>query len=242
MDNFPLDAWWRQFRFAARSLVWVRLPDQGKMEPEDADQSLLWHSTVGLAIGILLAVLQSLLSSANSTIAAAIVLIAWVIVSGGMHLEHLPSAIKEWMPQSKHGESGQRITILALVAVLIVKFSALISVISSGEWAAIVVACITARASVAALLFMADIKEPFNYAGISAVRVEKNHLYLAIAASAGLCLLIGGLDALVLILVSAVLLSVSQRIANRDDQGVSGNSCHALVEGFEALALCVIAL
>jgi len=106
VDNFRLDKIWRQFRFAATSLVWVRLPDQGKIEPEDVDQSLLWHSMVGLAIGILLAVLQSLMGSANSTVAAAIVLIAWVIVSGGMHLEHLPPAIKEWMTQSNHGETG----------------------------------------------------------------------------------------------------------------------------------------
>ena len=251
LDKFQLEVSWRQFRYALSSLSWISIPPPDNCDDGDVSRSLLFHSAAGLAIGVALTAILIVLLPANATIGAAVVLIAWIILSGMLHLVHVPGAIQEWargfVSISRESDSDSETTertvaTIAIAGILIIKFSALNAAIADGEWAGLIVACIAARASVAGLMLSTGIREPFSYGGLSVIDVDQNHMYIALLIAGALCILISGLEVFVLIVICALIVYGCHRRLNRDNLGVSGGTCHALVEIVEVVALCVVAL
>ena len=97
--------------------------------------SLKWYPLVGLVLGALLVALATLLSGPLHALpAAAIVLVAWVALTGALHLDGLADSADAWiggigdrartlaiMKDPRSGPAG----VVALVLVLLLKFSAL---------------------------------------------------------------------------------------------------------------------
>ncbi|OUR88518.1 adenosylcobinamide-GDP ribazoletransferase, partial [Methylophaga sp. 42_8_T64] len=60
-------------------------------------QSLLFYPIVGFIIAVILISLASLLTSQSSYVAAILVLISWVILTGGLHLDGLADSADAWL-------------------------------------------------------------------------------------------------------------------------------------------------
>jgi adenosylcobinamide-GDP ribazoletransferase len=98
--------------------------------------SLVWYPTVGLVVGALLTGLFVLLPREHAPLSAALTLLAWVALTGGLHLDGLADSADAWvggfgdrtrtleiMKDPRSGPAG----VTAIVLLLLLKFAALAS-------------------------------------------------------------------------------------------------------------------
>src|SRR5579859_223538 len=134
--------------FAAIGFL-TRLPVPARVFDGAASPSaqLAWYPAVGLLIGGLLGCLGWLLSGAPPLLAAALLLAAWVVLTGALHLDGLADSADAWV--GGLGDRERTLTIMkdprsgpigvtAVVLVLVLKFSALASMphVSAVVWVA----------------------------------------------------------------------------------------------------------
>lgn len=138
----------------------VRLP--GMPEPQQIGRSLLFYPLVGALLGLLLLGLEWLLGDTALLLKAALLLAAWVALSGGLHLDGLADTADAWvggygdrertLAIMKDPRSGP-IAVVVLVLVLLLKFAALVALLEQGPIAALLLAPWLAR-GLLPLLFM----------------------------------------------------------------------------------------
>jgi adenosylcobinamide-GDP ribazoletransferase len=209
-------------------------------------QSPAWYSTVGGVIGVVLWLLAQLLHAWPPLLSAAMILIVWIGITGALHLDGLADSADAWiggigsrertleiMKDPRCGPSG----VVALVAVLLLKFAALASAPSSGG-IALLLAPVLARAA----LTLAFVTTPYARAqGLgSALRdAPRNACWLGIAAAAVLALF-SGLRGLVALAATAVLFALWRQACLRRLGGFTGDTCGALAEMTEAVVLVAL--
>lgn len=150
----------RPFFIAVQFLTRLPVPSTHTVNDWHVGYSLLFYPLVGLIIGALLAALAWLLTGTPTLLAAALLLTAWIVITGGLHLDGLADSADAWagglgsrehtlaiMKDPNCGPMG----VVALVAVLLVKFAALETVIASGDWFALLIAPLLARTALPAL-------------------------------------------------------------------------------------------
>ena len=126
--------------------------------------SVTFYPLVGLVIGGLLVFILwgiSLLSlSANGLIEAAIILAAWVLITGALHLDGLADSADAWL--GGYGDKQRTLEIMkdpysgpaavvVLVLILLLKFSSL-TVITMDEWLILILSPVLARTLIMILL------------------------------------------------------------------------------------------
>jgi adenosylcobinamide-GDP ribazoletransferase len=129
--------WWIALQFLTRLPVTLA----GMPTPEQNGRSLLFYPLVGLLIGLLLYGAQLLLGDTAVLLQAALVLTLWVGISGGLHLDGLADSADAWvgglgdkqrtLEIMKDPRSGP-IAVVVLVLLLLLKFSALVTLLESG--------------------------------------------------------------------------------------------------------------
>jgi len=121
--------------------------------------SVAWYPLVGALIGALLCVLAWILQGAPPVLSAALIVTAWVVLTGALHLDGLADSADAWigglgsrertldiMKDPRSGPAG----VVALVLVLLLKFAALAS-LGSASQASLMLAPVLARAGLTAL-------------------------------------------------------------------------------------------
>src|SRR5471030_449365 len=136
----------------------VRLP--GMPEPGQMGRSLLFYPLVGVLFGVVLMALNTLLNGAPPMLHAALLLTAWVLLSGGLHLDGLADSADAWLGGfgdrertltiMKDPRSGP-IAVVTLGLVLLLKFTALVALIEQHNGTALILAPLIGRASMLAL-------------------------------------------------------------------------------------------
>ena len=243
---------WREFIFAARSLTRIPIPLPQDLDEEEKTRSLLYHPLVGLALGVILLTASFLFSATHSGIAAAVVLIIWVAITGLVHFEGYANTVSGWLKSkvgdaittqdSSSGISSNALLILAIVLLLLVKYSGLNAAFHENEWSAVIVACVLARTAVTGILFYTPYVPPTNFGGITDIKLEKQNVYICIAVSCLVSIFAGGLWVFVVILIgAAVAYWIRLKLIDSND-GISGNECSALIEIFEAGMLWLMVL
>lgn len=152
----------RPFLIALQFLT--RLPVRLNKAPEalETGRSLLYFPAVGLLIGAILASLTAVLPEEAGFLPAAILLIAWVAVTGALHLDGLADSADAWAGGA--GDSARTLAIMkdprcgpmgavAVVLVLLFKFAALDLALARHDLLAIALAPLLGRSS-ALLLFL----------------------------------------------------------------------------------------
>ncbi len=230
-----------------------RFPVPLKMEWDDKSvaASLLYYPLVGVLIGFLLAALAGLLSGdSHVMLAAALVLAAWVIISGGLHLDGLADSADAWMGSQgnkqraleimKDPQAGP-IAVVVLILVLLIKFSALYSLIKQMDFWMILLPVVMGRC-VPLVLFLTTPYVREQGLGSAMARCLPQKKAQGVLLLAGLFILVsvGLVNGGILIAFSLFVLWLLRRLMLKHIDGMTGDTIGGAIEIIEALALCLI--
>lgn len=212
-----------------------------------AATQLAWYPVVGWLIGALLWGLGWALSAASPWLASALLLLAWVALTGGLHLDGLADSADAWvgglgdrertlaiMKDPRSGPMG----VTAVVLVLLLKFAALASLPHPGV--ALWLAPLLGRA----VLTVAFLSTPYvRSGGLGSGLMEASRP----ACLAGLALALvpclpAGWSGMRALLAATVVFLLWRLACMRRLGGMTGDTCGALTEGVEAAVLVTLAL
>ncbi|ROL66799.1 adenosylcobinamide-GDP ribazoletransferase [Pseudomonas protegens] len=225
----------------------IRLP--GMPEPEEMGRSLLFYPLVGLLFGVLLWLLDAVLAGTPLLVHAALLLTAWVLLSGGLHLDGLADSADAWLGGfgdrertlsiMKDPRSGP-IAVVTLLLVLLLKFAALVALIEQQQGFALLLAPLIGRASLLGLF----LSTPYVRAGGLGQALTDHLPALAgrqvLGLSVLVCLLLGGYSGLWAVLLAVVLFFWLRQLMIRRLGGTTGDTAGALLELLETAVLLAL--
>lgn len=208
--------------------------------------SLAWYPLVGLLIGLLLGALAWVLRDTASLLSAGIVVAAWVVLTGALHLDGLADSADAWigglgdrektltiMKDPRCGPAG----VVALVLALLLKFAALASM-HPAPWSALILAPLLARASLTAL-FLTTPYVRGGGLGAALSSAPRNACAVALAISAGFCVL-GRWHGLLALAAATLVFVVWRHACLKRLGGVTGDTAGALAEMVEVAVLIAL--
>jgi len=227
----------------------VRLP--GMPEPEQLGRSLLFYPLVGLLFGGLLWLLNALLLAAPPLLHAALLLTAWVLLSGGLHLDGLADSADAWLGGfgdrertlliMKDPRSGP-IAVITLVLVLLLKFSALLALIEQRQTMALIIVPVLGRAALLGLFLTTPYVRAGGLGQALADHLPRNAgWWVLLGCALGCVLLAGWVGVCGLVVAFAVFVGV-RRMMLRRLGGCTGDTAGALLEVLEVGVLVAMVL
>ncbi|CAN1603436.1 adenosylcobinamide-GDP ribazoletransferase [Pseudomonas sp. B21-028] len=227
----------------------VRLP--GMPEPAQLGRSLLFYPLVGVLFGALLWGLNALLLGTPLLLHGALVLTAWVLLSGGLHLDGLADSADAWLGGfgdrertlliMKDPRSGP-IAVITLVLVLLLKFAALLALLEQGQFLMLLIVPVLGRAALLGLF----VTTPYVRAG-GLGQALADHLpraagWQVLSVCALSCVLVAGWAGVwALIIAAAIFVGLRQMMLRRLG-GCTGDTAGALLELLEMAVLVGVAL
>jgi adenosylcobinamide-GDP ribazoletransferase len=226
----------------------TRLPVPAKVfdDVSGPSSSLAWYPVVGLLIGGLLWALSWVLAATPPMLSAALLLAAWVALTGALHLDGLADSADAWvgglgdrertlaiMKDPRCGPMG----VVALVLVLLVKFAALASVPQAGG--ALLLAPVLARASLTA----AFLSTPYvRSGGLGSGLTDAPRMACVLGLAFALVVAIaGGWRGVGAIAVTLAVFALWRLACLRRLGGMTGDTCGALTELVEVAVLLAFA-
>ncbi|KQB54984.1 cobalamin synthase [Pseudomonas endophytica] len=227
----------------------IRLP--GMPQPQELGRSLLFYPLVGLLFGVLLWGLSSLLAGTPLMLHAALLLTAWVLLSGGLHLDGLADSADAWLGGfgdrertlniMKDPRSGP-IAVVTLVLVLLLKFCAVLALIELQQTAVLLVVPLIGRSALLAIFLTTPYVRAGGLGQALADHLPRQAGWWVLGLSALTCWLLAssaGVWALALAAVGFVWL---RRLMMRRLGGTTGDTAGALLELLEVLVLVGVAI
>lgn len=209
-------------------------------------QSLAWYPMVGAIVGALLCAMA--LAWPPSLLSAATVLVAWVALTGALHLDGLADSADAWvggmgdrtrtleiMKDPRSGPAG----VTAIVLVLLLKFAALAGLSAHG-WQLLWLAPVLARTALTA----AFVSTPYVRSGglgtglADAPRVA---CVFAMTVVAVLCM-VAGARGVAALAVATFVFVLWRRACLRRVGGLTGDTAGALAELVEVAVLVALAM
>ena len=217
-------------------------------QPRELGWAVMFFPVVGLLIGALLAGANTVLWLVDPGVLAALLLILWVGLTGGLHLDGLADTADAWIGGQGNRErtlaimkdprSGP-IAIVAIVLVLLTKFAALQALLTgeAREW--LLLAPVLGRTMLVLLLITTPYVRPGGLGSPYAHYLPRwicGALVLVVAA--GTVALLEGLGGILLAALGVGFLSVRYALVQRLG-GVTGDTLGAACELTETVALLV---
>ncbi len=214
----------------------------------DADarvRSLPWYPLVGVLIGALLYLLAWAIHGWPPLLSAAVILAAWVALTGALHLDGLADSADAWV--GGIGDRARTLAIMkdpncgpmgvvALALTLLLKFAALAS---APAWPGLLLAPLLARAAlVAAFLFVPYVRAGGLGEGLAGSSRAIDLVVLMLVAAGSAC---AGRRGIASLLVAIALFALWRRACLRRLGGMTGDTCGALAELTEAAVLLAAA-
>lgn len=235
-------AFWIALQFL--SCLPIRLP--GMPAPQELGRSLLFYPLVGLLFGAVLWGLQGLLAGTPLLLHAALLLAAWVVLSGGLHLDGLADSADAWLGGfgdrertleiMKDPRSGP-IAVVTLGLVLLLKFTALVALIEQGGAMALVVAPLIGRSALLALFLTTRYVRAGGLGQALADHVPRQVGQQVLVASGVACVALGGIPGGLAVLLAALLFVWLRRVMIQRLGGTTGDTAGALLELLEMAVL-----
>ncbi|BBH34852.1 adenosylcobinamide-GDP ribazoletransferase [Pseudomonas sp. St290] len=222
----------------------VRLP--GMPEPEQLGRSLLFYPLVGLLFGLLLWLLDALLAGTPSLLHAALLLSAWVLLSGGLHLDGLADSADAWLGGfgdrertlliMKDPRSGP-IAVITLVLVLLLKFTALLALIEQGQALVLIIVPVLGRAALLGLFLTTPYVRASGLGQALADHLPRRAgWWVLLVCALGGVLVAGWAGIWALLVALAVFVGLRQMMLRRLG-GCTGDTAGALLELLEMAVL-----
>lgn len=208
--------------------------------------SLLYYPLVGLLLGALLAGLNAILHGVPVLLHAALVLAAWVVMTGAMHLDGLADSADAWL-----GGIGNRertlaimkdpyagpIAVVAVVLVLLLKFAALVGLMQCGNGWALLWPLLLARSAMPLLFLTTPYVRPGGLGSALAQHAPRRAMVLTLLATLLGVLAILGLRGIALVSGCLVVFWLLRRMMMARLGGTTGDTAGALLEVLETSAL-----
>jgi adenosylcobinamide-GDP ribazoletransferase len=223
-------------------------------QAEEIGRSVLWYPLVGLLLGAMLWGLDALLGAVAPLLRAAMLLAAWVLASGALHLDGLGDSADAWV--GGHGDRARMLAIMkdpyagpmavtAIMLLLLLKFAALDTLLESrsgaGRGELLLLAPLLGRCAMP-LLFATTpyVRAQGLGAPIAAHLPRRGAFAVVVLALLGVCLCCqaAGLLAAAGFMLSFALL---RQAMIRRLGGTSGDTAGAMVELIELAVLLIAA-
>lgn len=237
----------KSFLLALQFLTRLPLPANTANDPKLIGRSLLWYPLVGLVIGVLLYGAAMLLQNQPPLFTAAIVLIFWVLITGGLHLDGLADSADAWA--GGYGDKQKTLDIMkdprvgsfaviVLVLVLLLKFVALGELLKSEKIPCLLLAPMLARSAVV-YLFLTTPYVRANGLGSDMAR----HLPRRAAIFVLLLFVMPALmlHALAVVIASMILMALRYLMLKRI-AGMTGDTLGASIEIVEVTVLAAVVM
>jgi adenosylcobinamide-GDP ribazoletransferase len=210
--------------------------------------SLAWYPLVGALIGGVLGVFAWLLRDTSALLSSALVVAAWVALTGALHLDGLADSADAWV-----GGMGDRdktlaimkdpragpVGVVALLLALMLKFAALAS-LGAAPWSALLLAPLLARASLTAL-FLTTPYVRSGGLGTGLADAPRRACGVALMAVVVAVLTFGWRGLLAMVLAAAVF-GVWRKACLDRLGGCTGDTAGALTEMVEVVVLIGLAV
>ena len=222
--------------FAALQFLTV-VPVQRSFDDEAVAKSLLYFPVVGLVVGFFLIIFASFFQSA--AVGAALTLVIWVIISGGLHLDGLADSADAWA--AGRGNKARALEVMkdprcgpfavvVIVLLLLTKFAALSVLLETNQLAALLIAPVLGRTAVLALYYSTSYVRENGLGNLYAQYLDKNMILLVAGISVLLSVFILGLWA---VLVAIAVLALMRWLMVQQIGGMTGDTIGAAVEVVE---------
>lgn len=226
----------------------VRLP--ATPDERNIGNSLLYYPLVGVIIGALLVALLVALADAPAGLRAALVLAAWVLATGALHLDGLADSADAWAGGLGDREKTLAImkdpycgpaAVVTLVLVLLLKFAALHS-LDADDWIAFALVPMAARAAVPLLFLTTPYVRANGLGSALAAHLPRTASTVVIVATGMVILLIAGTSGVWLLAAGIGAFLLLRALMIRRIGGTTGDTAGALVELTEMVALLAVTL
>ncbi len=238
------------FYLALSLLTRFPAPQLTNVDDQDAGDSALFYPVIGLLIGSVL-ILPLLLLPQAIPLTPAILVVVWVVVTGGLHLDGLADSADAWLGGFSKGLPDKQKTheilkdsslgmagVVAIVSVLLLKYAALASLLQSSELSAsavlsIVFAPVIGRCMILLLFQSTDYQRKNGLASTIVANLPPNIAGVIIL----LCIFIGfwiSISGMLFVLLGFWLL---RRLMIQRIGGFTGDTVGATVEITEMLWL-----
>ena len=227
----------------------IRLP--GMPPPREMGRSLLFYPLVGVLFGVLLWGLNAVLMGAPLLLHAALLLTAWVLLSGGLHLDGLADSADAWL--GGFGDRERTLTIMkdprswpiavvTLVLVLLLKFAALLALIEQQQGLVLIIAPLLGRAALLGLFLTTPYVRKGGLGQALADHLPRKAGWWVLGGSALVCVAIAGSQAIIALLVAVGVFIWLRHVMMRRLGGTTGDTAGALLELLEMAVLVGIVL
>lgn len=227
----------------------IRLP--GMPTPQELGRSLLFYPLVGLLFGAILWALNWLLLGTPLLLHAALLLTAWVLLSGALHLDGLADSADAWLGGfgdrertltiMKDPRSGP-IAVVTLVLVLLLKFAALLALIEQQHSVFLIIVPLIGRSAMLGLFLTTPYVRAGGLGQALADHLPRVAGQQVLAASAVACVLIAGLGGVWALVLAAVVFVWLRQVMLRRLGGTTGDTAGAMLELLEMAVLVGLAL
>ncbi len=231
----------------------TRLPVNIRRTPDERSTaySLAYYPLVGLIIGALLAGFFWLLKDAPAILNAGLLLTAWVIITGGLHLDGLADSVDAWaggfgdrertlsiMKDPNCGPAG----VVAIVLLLLLKFSALYVIVENGDWMTLLLAPVFGRTVLLLLFITTPYVRVKGLATAMASHLPQKLIFLVFITTLITVFFLAGTGSLWLMLMMLLVFIFLRVLMMSRIGGMTGDVAGALVEVTEVNVLVVAAV
>jgi adenosylcobinamide-GDP ribazoletransferase len=241
----------RPFLIALQFLTRLPVALQPAPAPWETGRSLLFYPLVGLLLGLSLALAAWLLAGLPTALCSALLLVMWVLLTGGLHLDGLADSVDAWaggqgdpermLAIMKDPRSGP-IGVVALVLLLLVKFAALGALLDAGAGLTLLLIPLAGRVALPLLLLTTPYVRPGGLGESLAAHMPRRAAAGVAAAGYGFMPLALGWTGVWVASAALAVFFCLRALMCRRLGGTTGDTAGALVELTEAGALLCVAI
>ncbi|MFL9814906.1 adenosylcobinamide-GDP ribazoletransferase [Stutzerimonas sp. VN223-3] len=238
------------FLIALQFLTSLPVRLSGMPAPQAVGRSLLHYPLVGLLLGAILWLGSFAIGGAAVPLQAALLLAAWVALTGALHLDGLADSADAWLGGfgdrertlaiMKDPRSGP-IAVVVLVLLLLLKFVALWTLLAQGDQLALLLAPLLGRSVLLGLFLTTPYMRPGGLGQALTDHLPRGQVRVVLMVIFAFCLALGASGWLAL-LVTMVIGVLARRAMCRRLGGTTGDTAGALLELVECGVLVALAL
>lgn len=218
--------------------------------PDDWGRAPLAWPLVGLAIGLLLAGLAWLLDGATPALQGVVILVAWTLITGGLHLDGLADTADAWI--GGLGDPAKTLAILkdprsgpaaiwSLVLLLLVKLVAVAEILTHGLASWLILAPVAGRLGMLSLCLGCPYVRAQGMGWSMARHLSRSLGWAVVLGWMVLLVLLGGLAGGMVIVTGGVVWHHLRRRFMARLGGITGDLLGAAGELLEGIALLTLA-